>query len=811
MSGCWHCGSPLPAAAPSARVAGVDHAVCCHGCRAVAEWIGDLGLADYYRLRTASATPAPDLGDASRSAAALARPELARHIVRRLVDGRSEAIVLVDGVRCAACCWLIERTLGLVPGVAEVGVNASARRARIVYDERVVSLSAVADALARVGYRALPLDRAALDDARRRETRDAQKRLAVAGFGAMQAMMYASALWFGAFDDAGVVTRDLFRWLTLLVATPVVFYSAGPFFAGAVRLLAARRLGMDVPVALAVALIYAGSVVEVVTGGPDVWFESVSMFVLFLLSGRYLEMRARHRAGELSDALARLTPVFADRVEADGSLVRIGAIELKPGDRVVVADGQAVPADGVLDGETCRIDESWLSGESAPVPKRRDDTVRAGTHVIGAPATVRVTRVGGDTAVAALVALTERAAATRPRLALEGDRAAAALVARVLLLAVLTALGWSLVDPARAFSATVAVLVVACPCAFALAAPAAVTRTLAVLARRGVLVVKPDALEPLATATCVVFDKTGTLTEPRIAIDRTRMLRESDRDEAVAIAAALAQGSRHALARAFALQRSSALPATTERESIAGRGIGGVIDGRRYRLGRADFALPWERAPAELDDAVVLADDDGAIAAFAIDESLRPGARAVVDALARDGVKLAIASGDAKAKVERAAAALGIDTWAARQSPADKLASLGEMRAAGERIVVVGDGVNDAPMLAAADVAVAVGSAADVAQAASDIVVTGSLGTLADARALAQRMLKILRQNRRWALAYNLAAVPLAALGFVPPWLAALGMSASSIAVVLNALRVGASEDVAAPTVAEAELRRAHA
>ena len=347
----------------------------------MAEWIGELGLADYYRLRSGSAVCAPDLGDWAKSAAAFERPELSRHVVRPLADGNSEAIVLIDGVRCAACCWLIERTLGLLPGVTEVGVNAGAQRARIVYDGKAVSLTGIVDALARVGYRALPLDRAALDDTRRRETRDAQKRLAVAGFGAMQAMMYASALWFGAFDGVDVATRDLFRWLTLLAATPVVFYAAAPFFAGAKRLLAARRLGMDVPVALAVALIYAGSVVEVVTGGPDVWFESVSMFVFFLSVGRYLEMRARHRAGDLSDALARLSPVFADRIEADGSLVRVGAIELAPGDRVIVADGAGVPADGVLESAQCRVDEALLCGESAPLTKRRGDTLCAGSVV----------------------------------------------------------------------------------------------------------------------------------------------------------------------------------------------------------------------------------------------------------------------------------------------------------------------------------------------------------------------------------------------------------------------------------------------
>ena len=791
MSGCWHCGEPLPANPPQAHVAGMVHAVCCNGCRAVAEWISQLGLADYYRLRSGSAVRAPDLGDWAKSAAAFERPELSRHVVRPLADGNSEAIVLVDGVRCAACCWLIERTLDLLPGVTGVSVNAGAQRARIVYDGKAVSLTGIVDALARVGYQALPLDRAALDDARRRETRDAQKRLAVAGLGAMQAMMYASALWFGAFDGVDVATRDAFRWLTLLAATPVVFYAAAPFFAGAKRLLAARRLGMDVPVALAVALIYAGSVVEVVVRGPDVWFESVSMFVFFLSVGRYLEMRARHRAGDLSDALVRLSPVFADRIEADGSLARIGAIELAPGDRVIVADGAGVPADGVLESAQCRVDEALLCGESAPLSKRRGDTLCAGSVVIGNPATVRVTRVGADTVVAGIVALTTRAATTKPRLARAGERAAAGFIARVLVLAACTAVGWAIADPERAFSATVAVLVVACPCAFALAAPAAVTRTLAVLAGRGVLVVRPDALEDLAAATHVIFDKTGTLTEPSIARDCTVTLRDTDRGVALAVAAALAQGSRHPLARAFTAAAPTALPSVDARESVAGCGIGGVVDGRHYRLGRADYASPLGGQRSDPDGAVILADDDGPVAAFHVDERLHPSARAAVVALARDGLAVAIASGDAQAKVASVAGMLGIKTWGARQAPADKLSWLASLREKGALIVVVGDGVNDAPMLAGADVAVAVSSAADVAQAASDIVITGKLEALAEARMLARQMLAILRQNRRWALGYNLAAIPLAAFGFVPPWLAAIGMSASSLAVVLNALRIG--------------------
>ena len=763
---------------------------CCHGCSAAAQWIEGLGLVDYYRLRTAAADRAPDRLENQRSAAVWESSSLARLVVRKVDSTRCETMLLIDGMHCTACAWLIERAVGTVPGVDSVHVNIGARRARVVWREAHCALTQILDAVGCAGYRPLPLDAAALDEAHKAESRAALKRLLVAGFGAMQAMMYASVLYFGVLDGIDVSTRDLFRWLGLFVATPVVFYSARPFFSGALQAVAAHRLTMDVPVACAIAVIYLASIAAAVHGGGEVYFDSVSMFVFFLLLGRFCELRARHRSCALSDALVRAAPMLADRYR-DGLIERVPALDLKPGDRVHVSEGGAVPADGALLNLACRVDESLMSGESAALTKRRGDALLAGSVVVSGPAEIKVERVGGETCLAGIVSLATRAATERPRLALAGERAAAMFVRRVMLLAGLTAAGWMLVDPSRAFNATLAVLVVSCPCAFALAVPAALTRALAVLAQRGVLVVRPDAIEKLGIATHVLFDKTGTLTIPVLEIERIEVLRPGEETRATELAAALARGSQHPISRAIVAAASTAYRVDDLR-AFVGEGIEGSIDGRRLRLGQRSFADPRGKDSQIPDDAVVLADDSGVIATFSLTDRLRGGAKAAIDALRAEGLQVELISGDGAAKVGRVATSLGIERWSARQRPEDKLSRLAHSRTTGACVVAVGDGINDAPILAGADVAVAFATGAEIAQAASDIVLMGErLDGLVDARTIARDTMRILGQNQRWALIYNSAAVPLAAFGFVPPWAAAIGMSVSSLVVILNALRIG--------------------
>ncbi len=775
-----------------ARVSGADQPVCCRGCEAAAAWIQGLGLADYYRLRSEPADRAEAIADFS----VWDRPAMTRMHVCMHAPDRAEIIVLVDNLRCAACAWLIERAMGTETGICEVGVNAPARRVRVVFNPGQVLLSHLLESLARLGYTPHPLGVAALDALRQRESRDAMKRLVVAGLGAMQAMMYAVALYAGHFDGIDPATRDFLRWLGFLVATPVVLYSARPFFVGAWREMRTRHLSMDTPVALAISLIYAASLIATLTRSGEIYFDSVSMFVLFLLTARYVEMRARHRAGDLVDSLARLQPAIAQRLrDNDDEAESVGVHELQAGDQVRVAAGAGVPADGILVDGTCHVDESLLTGESMPRMRRSGDILIAGSVLLDGPIRLCVTQVGADTVLAGVVRMVTRAASDKPALARAADNHAQRFVARTLLLSVITALLWSWIDPSRAFDAAVAVLVISCPCAFALAVPAALTRAVAVLARQGSLIVNADALERLAAVDTVIFDKTGTLTQPRLDREHSDVAR-GELDSALTIAAALERSSNHPLSVALRNATHDAnLPAVQARRDVPGQGVEGIVGGKRYRLGRSD----WAGGPLD-EERLVLSDEHGVTARLAIQESPRADAAGALAALRSLGLRVAMYSGDRKSRVARIAAVLGIDEWRAEASPRDKLSWLQQLRHEGHTVAMVGDGVNDAPVLAGADVAVTLGSGTGLAQASSGILLAGDrLDQLAHARNIATRMLRTTRQNMRWAIAYNVCAVPLAAFGLVPPWLAAIGMSASSLLVLLNSLRIGRHEPAPQP------------
>lgn len=736
---------------------------------------------------------------------------IARELPSRDGTRRMEAVLTVDGVHCAACVFAIEDALRDVAD--EVSVNAATRRARVVFRPGRQPLSAVLARIAALGYGPRPLARRALASAEAAGRRTALWRMLVAVLCMMQVMMYAWPRYVAGPGEMEPDLQRLLTWAEWMLTVPVLLFAAGPFLRGAWRDLRARRIGMDVPVALGIVVMFVASSVAALDGG-EVWFDSLTMFVAFLLVGRWLEAAARERAlAGVADLLARL-PETVDRLDDQGATRPVALRALAPGDRVRVAVGQAVPADGVVESGASHADESLLTGESTPVTKRAGDALAAGSLNLSGPLVMRLAKAPADSRLAEIVALVESASAAKPRLAQLADRIAGPFLVAVLLLAAAAWIGWQFVDPDRALWVAVSVLIVTCPCALSLATPAALLAATGALARRGLLVRSPQPIEALAGIDAVVFDKTGTLTLDRLALAGVVPLDPGrlQPDQALPLAAALEAGSLHPIGRALAAATppDAVLPAVTDVVEHPGAGIAARVslhDGwHDVRLGRAGFAGARADSPG-----VVLAIDGTPVARFDFAETLRPDAQAAVAALAREGLAVSMLSGDDATRVDRVADTLGIRERRARAAPEDKLAHLQSLQRAGQRVAMVGDGINDAPVLARADVSIAFATGAPLAQHHADLLLLGErLSALVDARSLARRTMRVVVQNLAFAAAYNAISIPLALAGLLPPWLAGLGMAASSVVVVANALRLsrpivaGATDVALAPAASAA-------
>ena len=779
---CYHCGESLPHTPVQLRIDGIQRSFCCAGCSAAAQWIRDADLGDYYKLRNRlSARVDPS----DRDFAIWDREEVLVEYAHAIAEGL-EITIIIDGMRCAACAWLIDRALMLQAGVIEASANAITGRVRIGWDPQHTQLSQVLRVLAELGYRPY----LASSDARERERRSERSRwllrIGVAGLGAMQTMMYAEAAYFDSAGAMPLATRDFLRWVTFLVATPVVFYSGWTFIEGMWREWVGRRLGMDTLIATSVLLAWGASVIETICGGPQVWFDAATMFVFLLLAARMLEQRARSIASAQVDAMARARPAFATRERFDRQRESVPLSALAIDDIVCIAIGDTVPADGELLDASASFEEALLTGESQLVTRQAGESIHAGTLCRERPARIRATAVGSATRLSQIARLVEQAQAHRPAFARIAERIASRFVVALLLIAPLVYIGWRIHDPQRAFEVTLSLLAISCPCALSLSVPAALATAHGALARIGVLALRPDAIDRLARVSDVVFDKTGTLTDGRPAIESVAVFdRSMSREDVLRIAAALERDSGHPLAAAFAPYADGTC--ARDVECTVGRGLQGIVDGRHWRLGQAGFAADG----IDYGD-LWLGDGCTATARFSLREGEREDARATLDALRSQGLAVHLASGDGEDAVERIATRLDIADARARQTPEAKLDCIRALQAQGRVVAMIGDGINDAPVLAGADVSIALGSGAPLAQRSADLVLGGaSLMAIPVAIRLARRTRRIIRQNLAWALGYNLLALPLAVAGMVTPWLAALGMAASSLVVTLNALRLG--------------------
>lgn len=780
--------------------------MCCNGCVAVAQAIIGNGLDDYYRHRDAmpesprEAMPV-QLSNRLRDLALYDHPEVQKSFVRSAGEHEREAALIMEGITCAACVWLNESHIARQPGVTAVDINYATRRARVRWDERRIHLSQILAAVAAIGYRAHPYDANRLEQLAQKERRSALWRLFVAGFGMMQVMMYAIPAYIATEGSMTTDIAQLMRWASLVLTLPVMFYSAAPFFVNAWRDIRLFRVGMDVPVALGVGAAFAASLWATLTGSGEVYFDSVTMFIFLLLGGRYLEMMARQQAVRNVEALARAAPAITERLYRYPAhdTETIAAADLQCGDVVLVRPGSAVPADGeVIEGES-QADESLLTGESRPVSKSVGDEVTGGSMNIDSPLTIRVTRVGEQTRLAAIRRLMDQAAMEKPKLVHMADRVAARFVSALLVLAAATALAWYFIDPSRALWVFVSVLVVSCPCALSLATPAAMTVASGALSRLGLLVARGHAIETLAKATHILFDKTGTLTRGQLQLTGILPYRDQSEDKLRSLAAALERGSTHPIARALG-QEAAVTDVVEQLRVHTGGGVEAVVNGVCIRLGKPEFAavlheqpLPQEVMHWQTEGATVvaMADAQGWLGFFRLADSVREDAAAMTRALRDMHLNLGILSGDSNEAAQGVASELEIEQIRGRMSPEAKREYIKTEQAQGAIVAMVGDGVNDGPVLAQAQISVAMGSGTDLARTQADMVLMGdSLMPIADGIKIARHTLAIVRQNLVWAFAYNLTAIPLAMAGMVTPWMAGIGMSASSLLVVLNALRL---------------------
>jgi Cu2+-exporting ATPase len=790
---CFHCALPVPAdCALTVDIEDEAQPVCCPGCKAVAELIRDTGMSRYYELREA---PDPGVGRPPEEAAewrVFDSEEMLDAFTERHDDAR-EATIYVGGMYCSACSWLIETTMGRQPGIRSAEVNPITHRLRLQFPADGDGLSRYLATLAKLGYQPQPLSPESTTRPEVTEQRTALKRLLVASLGMMQVMMFAVGLYAMDYQGIDPEMQHFLRLVSFFVTTPVVFYSARPFFTSAWRGIVGGKPGMDLPVSIAIGSAYAASVYATFTRGEAVWFDSVTMFVFFLTLGRFLEMRARHRSIDRSAALSSLLPNTATRLE-EGAHAVVPVSQLQRGDRVLVRAGEPIPADGILEKGVTSVDEAMLTGEARPQARSPGDELAAGSINLDGLVEIVVTETGSDTTLGIISRMSDRARYARPAFVTLADRIASYIVVALLVVAAGVATFWYFADPDRAFVITLSVLVVTCPCALALATPAAFAAAGSRLSQLRLLVTNGNAIEALSRASLAVFDKTGTLTIGRPQITSVFVLDSCFTEKDCRLyAAALEHASTHPLAQAFALPDE--LPDVSDEEIVVGQGVRGIMDGREWRIGNADFVGGGVATDDSEATHVFLGVDGNAVAWFELEDELRADAREAVAALHALGLKTALVSGDNRAAVANTGADLGIESLHADCAPGEKLRVIEDAQNAGERVVMIGDGINDAPVLAGADTSIAPAHGALLAQTSADVIMLGdSLQPVVTAVEMARKTMRIVRQNLAWAIGYNALALPLAAAGFVPPWAAAIGMSASSLIVVLNALRLNRFE-----------------
>ena len=786
MDKCFHCGLHIdPQHYYHTDVLGKRQSFCCPGCCAVADAIVNNGLEDYYHYRSEFAEKASENEDELLQKLKVFDDD---SILQEFVESQDDASIIqltISGINCAACGWLIEKQLAKLNGIMKVGVNVSARRASVTWNCQQLKLSQILSHIEKIGYHAKPFQPEQHEVIFRQENKAFLKRLGLAGLMTMQVMMLNIGVFFDLFGHIDPQTKQYFNWISLLLTTPVILYSASEFYTSAIRGLRAHTFNMDVPIVLALGITYISGVFATAQNTGQTYFESLCMLVFLLLVSRYLEHSARYKAAQASANMLEYMPTTATLIEGE-ILTSVLAKSLKLNQLVLVKAGELVPVDGIITQGQGQLDQAMLTGEFDLISKYTGDQVLAGSLNQLGTLTVKVTASLQHSTLNQISKLQTQAMATKPRIASLADRFSQYFVGVVLFIACISYVIWQQIDPSQALWVVVAILIATCPCALGLATPSALSCAIANLNSKGVLLKRGDALEQITLVDWIGLDKTGTLTEGQFTISQCINPSELPDSYYLKIAASIEQYSSHPIARAFSLYER---PFTvTDFQSEMGKGVSGNIEGILYKLGTATFMniqIPKSMSACN----VFLQSDNELICGFLLTDKLRPQGTALINYLKPYNVNLI--SGDIAPIVKSVAAELGIDNWLAEQSPKHKLQTIKEAQSKKHVVLMVGDGINDGPVLAQADVSITLGAGSDLAKSSADIVLLDNeLSKLQTIFSIAARCKTTIKQNIAWAIGYNLLILPLAVMGLLSPWMAVLGMSVSSIIVVVNSTRL---------------------
>ncbi|OUR82290.1 copper-transporting ATPase [Colwellia psychrerythraea] len=810
-SKCFHCNEAVPRGINlSVEISQTQQPMCCIGCQAVAQTIVDNGLTQYYAVRTEPAHKGQSLvPEQLQKNKLLDEAVLQSEFIYQDNDCK-EAILTIDGISCAACAWLIEMQLDKLKGLVKINVNATSQRATVRWQDNALKLSDILQAIEHIGYQALPFKANEAELRNKKQSKAFIKRLGISGILMMQIMMIAFGLYFGAFSEMAEHNKVYLRWVSFILTTPIIIYGALPFYTGAIKAVKAKRLSMDVPVSIAIILAFSASAWATITQQGEVYFESVSMFTFLLLIGKFLEFRARSHAAQVSANLLKLMPMTATKVVVSGDSdnaesqikeVLVAAKQLILGDVVIIKPGEIVPADGVITSGLSQLNEAMLSGEQLPINKTINDSVFAGTINGDGNITVQVKQATNQSFLSQLIRLSEEAQAHKPKIAKLSDKIAQYFVALILLTSIATAIYWQQHLPEEAFWITLSVLVATCPCALSLATPTALTCATTHLNRAGIMIKGGHVMETVPKINCFAFDKTGTLTTGEFTINSIKLVNKSshyNQEQILAIAAALEAYSEHPIAKPFAEYRDYSL--TAEQVKVhSGQGVTGTINAIDYAIGK----YAWLEKSTSFDEShaqslnvdlsgasCILMANKQIIAAFYLIDKIRNEAFETITSLNKQN-KTLLLSGDSQIACDTIAQTLPVNTVLGGLSAQNKMQQIKQAQAQGFKVAMTGDGINDSPVFGAAHISIAMGCGADITKSGADVILLNnklsSINTLIE---VAHKTRRIILQNYLWAFGYNAIVLPLAVAGYITPYMAVIGMSASSILVITNSLRL---------------------